>query len=114
MSRSFLYRAVSQIPGVEKLKDSEELIGILKKQNNMGKLYGGICAAPAVVLQTHGLLEGKIATCHPGFAAQLKNRDLSGGKVIKDGNCITSRGAGTAVDFALALVENIKIKYLSY
>ncbi len=95
------------IPGVENLRDSEPLIQILKNQNKLGKLYGGICASPAVVLQPHGLLEGKKATCHPGFAAQLKNRDSSGAKVITDGNCITSRGAGTAVDFALALVKRL-------
>lgn len=95
------------VPGVENMRDSEGLIQILKNQNNLGKLYGGICAAPAIVLQTHGLLEGKIATCHPGFATQLQNRDSSGAKVIIDGNCITSRGAGTAVDFALVLVEQL-------
>lgn len=95
------------IPGVENLRDSEELIRILKNQNSLGKLYGAICASPAVVLQPHGLLEDKIATCHPGFADQLKYRDASRSKVISDGNCITSRGAGTAVDFALALVERL-------
>lgn len=95
------------VPGVENLRDSEGLTRILQNQNKLGKLYGGICASPAVVLQPHGLLEGKTATCHPGFAAQLKNRDSSGAKVITDGNCITSRGAGTAVDFALVLVERL-------
>ena len=95
------------IPGVENLKNSEILKQILKRQNELRKLYGGICAAPAVVLQSHGLLDGKIATCHPGFADQLKNRDSSGKKVVVDGNCMTSRGAGTAVDFALVLVEKL-------
>ena len=95
------------IPGVEHLRDSKELIQILKKQNAQGKLYGAICAAPAVVLQPHGLLENKLATCHPGFADQLKNRDPSKSRVVSDGNCITSRGAGTAIDFALALVEKL-------
>ncbi len=95
------------IPGVEHLRDSSELIQILNNQNDQGKLYAGICAAPAVVLQPHGLLENKLATCHPGFADQLKNRDQSRSKVISDGNCITSRGAGTAVEFALALSERL-------
>lgn len=95
------------IPGVEHLRDSEALIEILKNQNHQGKLYGGICASPAVVLQPHGLLENKTATCHPGFADQLENRDISRASVVSDGNCITSRGAGTAVEFALALVERL-------
>ncbi len=95
------------IPGVERLRDSEELIRILKSQNDSGKLYGAICAAPAVVLQSHGLLEGKTATCHPGFADRLENRDSSKSLVVSDGNCVTSRGAGTAVDFGLALVERL-------
>lgn len=95
------------IPGVDHLRDSDELIQILKAQNDQGKLYGAICASPAVVLQPHGLLENKLATCHPGFADQLTNRDQSRAKVVMDGNCITSRGAGTAVDFSLALVERL-------
>ena len=95
------------IPGVENLRSSNALRDILKRQSELGKLYGGICAAPAVVLQSHGLLDGKIATCHPEFAEQLKNRDSSGKKVVVDGNCVTSRGAGTAVEFALALVEKL-------
>ncbi len=95
------------LPGVEHLRDSKELVQILNDQNAQGRLYGAICAAPAVVLQSHGLLENKIATCHPMFADRLKNRDSSKSKVIIDGNCITSRGAGTAIDFALVLVEQL-------
>lgn len=95
------------IPGVEHLRDSGDLIRILQRQNRAGKLYGAICASPAVVLQPHGLLENRLATCHPGFADKLVNRDTTGATVIADGNCITSRGAGTAVDFGLALVEHL-------
>ncbi len=92
------------IPGAENLSKSETLIEILKIQNQQNKLYGAICASPAVVLEQHGLLEGKKATCHPLFVADLANRDEAGMKVVTDKNCVTSRGAGTSVDFALELL----------
>jgi len=69
------------------------------------RLYGAICASPAVVLEHHGLLAGRQATCHPGFVDQLTGMDWVDARVVADGNCLTSRGAGTAVEFALALVE---------
>ncbi len=93
------------IPGAENLRDSEELIDILKKQNESNGLYGAICASPAVVLEHHGLLEGKKATCHPLFVSQLGNDEEISSNVVFDKNCITSRGAGTAVDFSLEMVE---------
>lgn len=92
------------IPGAENLRNSEILATILKKQRKEDKLYGAICASPAVVLEYHGLLEGRRATCHPLFVDQLVNLDETGINVVKDGNCITSRGAGTAVEFGLELV----------
>jgi 4-methyl-5(b-hydroxyethyl)-thiazole monophosphate biosynthesis len=57
-----------------------------------------------VVLQIHGLLEGRRATCFPAFAAQLRNAEAAEERVVVDGNCITSRGAGSAIEFALALI----------
>lgn len=92
------------IPGAENLRNSEVLISILKKQNEANKLYGAICASPALVLEHHGLLEGKKATCHPLFTAQLTDQENIQTKVVYDQNCITSRGAGTAVDFGLELL----------
>lgn len=92
------------IPGAENLKNSATLTEILIKQNQADKLYGAICASPAVVLKHHGLLEGKKATCHPLFIANLGDEQSSEMKVVFDQNCVTSRGAGTAVDFALELV----------
>ncbi len=92
------------IPGAENLRNSKMLIEILKKQNAADKLYGAICASPAVVLEHHGLLEGKKATGHPLFVADLSNMADPDLKVVMDGNCVTSRGAGTAVDFSLELL----------
>ncbi len=93
------------IPGAQNLRDSIELTAILKNQYREGKYYGAVCASPVVILEHHGLLEGKNATCHPGFADQMKNSDKSDALVVVDGNCITSRGAGTSIEFALELVE---------
>ena len=95
------------IPGAEHLRDSAELIGILKRQRDKARLYGAICASPAVVLEHHGLLTGHQATCHPGFVDQLTTTDRIDDRVVMDGNCLTSRGPGTAVEFALALVERL-------
>ncbi len=93
------------IPGAEHLRDNAELKAILKHQQAHGGLYGAICAAPAVVLEPHGLLRDRQATSHPGFVDQLSDPSAAESRVVVDGNCITSRGPGTAMEFALQLVE---------
>lgn len=92
------------IPGAENLKNSTVLAELLKKQNSENKLYGAICASPAVVLEHHGLLEGKKATCHPLFSERLKSQTNVGESVVFDKNCVTSRGAGTSIEFGLELL----------
>jgi 4-methyl-5(b-hydroxyethyl)-thiazole monophosphate biosynthesis len=91
------------MPGAEHLRDSKALIELLKAQAKSGRYYAAICASPAVVLNHHGLLDNKKATCYPSMLSQLS--DIGEGKVIVDGNCITSQGPGTALEFALKLVE---------
>ena len=93
------------MPGAEHLRDSRELETILKDQKDQGRLYGAICAAPAVVLKHHGLLDQRRATCHPNFVSNLENIDVVEARVVVDGTCVTSRGPGTALEFALKLVE---------
>lgn len=95
------------MPGADHLRDSAVLISLLKKQKEQNKLYAAICASPAVVLKTHGLLDGKKATCYPAFAEKLGSSVFSDQHVMVDGNCITSQGPGTAMEFALALVESL-------
>jgi protein deglycase len=92
------------IPGAQNLQKSASLIELLKKQNGENRLYGAICAAPALVLEHHGLLQGKNATCHPGFAEKLSSHAYLNQKVVVDKNCVTSRGAGTSIEFALVLL----------
>ena len=93
------------MPGAEHLRDSAELIGILKKQKQAGRLYGAICASPAVVLQHHKLIEKVRATCFPGMRNKLDPAYASDERVVVDGNCVTSQGPATAIEFALKLVE---------
>ena len=92
------------MPGAEHLRDSKDLEEMLKRQRQEGRLYAAICASPVVVLQHHGLLKGCRATCHPDFVDQLENADAAETRVVVDGPCITSRGPGTAIEFALKLV----------
>ena len=92
------------IPGAENLKNSQELAQLLHKQNRQEKLVGAICASPAVVLEHHGILAGKKATCHPLFVDQLSSNDRAGDSVVIDANCVTSRGAGTSIEFGLELL----------
>jgi 4-methyl-5(b-hydroxyethyl)-thiazole monophosphate biosynthesis len=91
------------MPGATNLRDSKELAEILHVQQRQGRLYGAICASPAVALGHHGLIGDRRATCYPSFAKELQNYVDS--RVVADGNCVTSQGPGTAVEFALKLVE---------
>ncbi len=95
------------MPGAEHLRDNKELVEMLKKQQHENRLYTAICASPAVVLAHHGLLKGKKATCHPAFTDKLPNSGQAESRVVVDGNCVTSRGPGTAIEFALELTRQL-------
>ncbi|MGE4586180.1 MAG: DJ-1 family glyoxalase III [Mangrovibacterium sp.] len=90
--------------GVENLNAHEGLKTQLRQFCRNGKLLAAICAAPKLPGQL-GLLEGKRAVCYPGLEKELKGALLSEAPVITDGNIITSRGIGTALDFALEIVR---------
>ncbi|XP_074574353.1 protein DJ-1 homolog B [Curcuma longa] len=93
------------LPGAQAFSNSEKLINLLRKQAESGKLYGAICASPAIVLEAHGLLKGKKATAYPALCDKLTDQSYSENRVLVDGNLITSRGPGTSMEFALAIVE---------
>ena len=93
------------MPGAEYLRDNKELTEMLKKQKNSPRFYAAICASPAVVFENHGLLTDKKATCYPAMAEKIKNRQALPQRLVVDGNCITSQGPGTALEFSLKLVE---------
>jgi len=93
------------IPGAENLKNSEPLARLLDKQAGENRYYAAICASPAVVLHSRGLVTPGKVTCHPGFSHLIDNGNIVDEPVVVEGNCITSKGAGTALDYALKLVE---------
>lgn len=93
------------MPGAEHLRDSKELAELLKEQRTGGRIMAAVCASPAVVFKTHGLL-GESATSYP--APKFKEMVGSGwtdAKAVVDGNIITSQGPGTSLQFALKIVE---------
>lgn len=89
--------------GTENLRADPRIIRALQAMSHGGKITAAVCAAP-LVLQEAGLLAGKRATCHPGVAARLTATTRSDEPVVTDGNIVTSQGAGTTFEFALALV----------
>lgn len=97
------------MPGSKYLGDHSELVELLKSFNEDNKLIAAICAAPSV-LGVNGILQDKKATCYPGFEDKLESATFIKEPVVKDQNIITSRGVGTAIDFALAIIESLKDK----
>ena len=96
------------MPGAKNLKESAALRDILHQMKKANKLIGAICASPAVVLASYGFLDGKRATCYPGFENQLGPKvTFSKERVVHDGQIITSRGPGSALEFSLELVKEL-------
>ncbi|BBN18129.1 protein deglycase [Marchantia polymorpha subsp. ruderalis] len=95
------------MPGAERLRDTPALQKLVQAQAEQKRLFAAVCAAPAVALQTWGLLDGLKATCHPSFSEKLANQEATGSTVVQDGQATTSRGPGTCFEFALSLVEQL-------
>ena len=96
------------LPGADHLNQDKRIQILLKKMAKDEKFTAAICAAPKV-LASAGILEGKRATSFPGTLekCQLENTIIEKDSVVQDGKIITSRGPGTAMDFALTLIENL-------
>ena len=96
------------MPGSRNLGESKKLAELIKKMDSQKKVVGAICAAPALALAPTGILNGKKATCYPGFEKNFSPAvNFSSERVVVDGNIITSRGPGSALEFALELVEKL-------
>lgn len=87
---------------------ASNLVGeVLRRQEKEGRLVAAICAAPTA-LKTHGIGSGKKLTSYPNFKEELsQGYTYSEDRVVEDGKLITSRGPGTAFEFALALVNHL-------
>ena len=92
------------MPGTLNLEACPQVQEAVRWCAEHNKWVGAICAAPSV-LGHMGLLEGKKATCFPGFEQELTGAEFLAQPVVRDGKIITSRGAGTASQFAFALIE---------
>ena len=92
-------------PGVKHLRADGRVGAILRRHYTAGRWLAAICAAPTV-LNDLGLLKGRRYTAHFSVANELPEI-LADERVVIDGQLLTSRGAGTALDFGLALVEKL-------
>lgn len=92
------------MPGTTNLEASDMVQTAVESACNRGLLVSAICAAPSI-LGHGGYLNGKKATCYPGFEQELADAIIINDGVVRDGNIITASGAGVAVDFALELVR---------
>lgn len=95
------------MPGTLNLEDSTVVTTCVRYcfQNNLP--VAAICAAPSI-LGHMGLLKGKKAVCFPGFEQELEGAEIGDGFVCRDGQVITAKGAGAAVDFGLEIVKMLQ------
>ena len=97
------------MPGAANLAESAAVRARIQQQHREGKLIAAICAAPAVVL--HGacdLLKGKKFTGYPGTENSVSGAMFVPERVVVDGALITSRGPGTAGEFAIAIIAALE------
>lgn len=95
------------MPGAKNLSEHEGLNSQIKKFFDEGKLLGAICAAP-LVFGKLGILKGKKVVCFPGFENYLTGAVVKEDPVVLDGNIITGRGPGVAMQFAYEIVRLLK------
>ena len=92
------------MPGTKYLMESKEVNALVVEHFNQNRLVAAICAAPSVLGELQ-LLQGKKATCFPGFENQLHGAEVLNQKAVADGNIITAKGLGAAVEFAHAIIS---------
>lgn len=97
------------MPGASNLHEFDALNDLLKVHSGKGRI-AAICASPAVALAPTGLLEGRQATCYPGFETALVAAGAThvNARVVTDGNIVTANGPSSAAKFALEIVRLTK------
>jgi 4-methyl-5(b-hydroxyethyl)-thiazole monophosphate biosynthesis len=95
--------------GAENLASSPAVASLIKNARDASKLVCAICASPAVVLAPKGVLDGILWTCYPGVEKETgkAKETWREDRVVVDGNVITSRAAGTAAEWSLAIIEKL-------
>ncbi len=94
-------------PGYEHLAKCQRVIDIIDFCDKNDRFIAAICGAPAAVLGANGYLKTRRATCYPSMVDELCCKRLGSGAVCVDGKYITSKSAGTAMSFAIVLVEQL-------
>jgi len=94
------------MPGSTNLRDDPDVLRLLREAAARGRATTAICAAP-IVLAAAGLTAGRTVTSHPSVARLLAGSEYREAIVVEDGPVVTSRGAGTAMEFALTLVTRL-------
>lgn len=94
------------MPGTKNLEKVPALMDQVKTFAKNGKFVAAICAAPSI-LGHLGVLEGKRACCYPGFEAELTGAEVTYRTCETDGNVITARGMGCAIEFASAIIDQM-------
>lgn len=97
------------MPGTNNLLNNNYVVDAVKYANESGLLVAAICAAP-MILGRLGILKGKKAVCFPGFEDELAGASISDDFVVTDGNVITAKGMGSAVNFGISIVSFFKGK----
>lgn len=90
------------MPGTKNLEAHEGLMAQIDAFYTQEKYIAAICAAPSI-FGHRGILKGRKACCYPGFESHLEGAEITSGPVEISGHVVTSRGMGTALDFALAI-----------
>ncbi len=92
------------MPGSVNLRDSSEVLALVKKVNARGGIVSAICAAP-IALKAAGVIEGKTITSHPSVKNDLKGCNHTGKLTETDGNTVTGKGPGAAFEFAVKVAS---------
>lgn len=92
------------MPGTLNLEKSRAVRESIEYCAENGRYIAAICAAPSIIGKM-GLLKGKKAVCFPGFEDFLEGAEIVSNLAVQDGNIITAKGPGAAIEFGLALAE---------
>lgn len=95
------------MPGATNLHESKEVVALVQAHYEAEKVVAAICAAP-LVLGREGLLEGKRATCYPGFEKELQGATTTGEGTTVDGHIVTGKGPAYAFHFGIEILRQLK------